>query len=51
LFQHIYTYAVDETVEGVVIGRIDDARDRYVSLANWIMAYQDITVICPEEQA
>jgi peptide/nickel transport system substrate-binding protein len=50
MFQHIYTYAVDASVEGIAIGRIDDARDRYVSLANWIMAYQDITVICPEEQ-
>ena len=50
LYQHIYTYAVNETVEGISIGRIENARDRYTSLANWIMAYQDITVICPEEQ-
>lgn len=50
LYQHIYTYAVNENVEGISIGRIDDARDRYVSLANWIMAYQDITVVCPDEQ-
>jgi peptide/nickel transport system substrate-binding protein len=49
LYQHIYTYAVNESVEGLSIGRIDDARDRYTSLANWIMAYQDITVICPED--
>lgn len=50
LFQHIYTYAVNETVEGISIGRIDNARDRYASLADWIMAYEDITVICPDEQ-
>lgn len=50
LYQHIYTYAVNESVEGISIGRIENARDRYTSLANWIMAYQDITVICPEEQ-
>jgi peptide/nickel transport system substrate-binding protein len=51
LYQHIYTYAVNESVEGLSIGRIDDARDRYTSLANWIMSYQDIIVICPEEEA
>jgi len=51
LYQHIYTYAVNESVEGLSIGRIDDARDRYTSLANWIMSYQDITIICPEEEA
>ena len=50
LYQHIYTYAVNGSVEGVAIGRVDDARDRYVSLANWIMAYQEITVICPDDQ-
>jgi peptide/nickel transport system substrate-binding protein len=50
LYQHIYTYAVNGTVEGISIGRIDSARDRYTSLPNWIMSYQDITVICPEEQ-
>jgi peptide/nickel transport system substrate-binding protein len=50
LYQHIYTYAVDGSIEGVAIGRVDDARDRYVSLANWIMAYQEITVICPDDQ-
>ena len=50
LYQHIYTYAVDGSIEGVAIGHVDDARDRYVSLANWIMAYQEITVICPDDQ-
>jgi ABC-type transport system substrate-binding protein len=50
LYQHIYTYAVDGSIQGVAIGRVDNARDRYVSLANWIMAYQEITVICPDDQ-
>ena len=48
LFQSIYTYAVNDAVEGVAIGRIENARDRYDSLADWIMAYQEIVVICPE---
>jgi peptide/nickel transport system substrate-binding protein len=50
LYQHIYTYGVNGTVEGISIGRIESTRDRYTSLPNWIMSYQDITVICPEEQ-
>jgi peptide/nickel transport system substrate-binding protein len=50
LYQHIYTYAVNGSVEGISIGRIDDTRDRYTSLANWIMSYQDITVVCPEKE-
>ncbi len=51
LFQHVYTYAVNESIEGVEIGRIDNARDRYASLASWIMVYEDITTICPKESS
>ena len=51
LFQHIYTYAVDDSIEGIEIGRIDDTRDRYTSLANWVTAYQDLVVLCPEDEA
>lgn len=48
LFQHVYTYAIDEAVEGVEIGLINHPRDRYVSLAHWIVQYRDVTVSCPE---
>jgi peptide/nickel transport system substrate-binding protein len=51
LFQHVYTYAVNEEVEGVEIGRIDHARDRYQTMADWILLYRDVMVSCPEDQA
>jgi peptide/nickel transport system substrate-binding protein len=50
LFQHIVTYAVREDIEGIAIGRIDEPRDRYRSLPDWILAYEDLTVLCPETQ-
>jgi ABC-type transport system substrate-binding protein len=50
LFQHIYTYAVRDSIEGVEIGRIDDTRDRYASLASWIVAYENLAVLCPEDR-
>ena len=49
LYQHIFTYAVDGSVEGISIGEINDVRDRYTSLASWILAYEDILVVCPQE--
>lgn len=49
LFQHVYTYAVNDAVEGVEIGRINQPRDRYASLADWILLYRDVTVPCPDQ--
>jgi ABC-type transport system substrate-binding protein len=51
LFQHVYTYAVNESVEGVEIGLIDNPRDRYRTMAEWILLYRDVTVSCVDEQA
>jgi peptide/nickel transport system substrate-binding protein len=51
LFQHVYTYAVNEAVEGVEIGLIDHPRDRYLTMADWILLYRDVTVSCAEDQA
>ena len=50
LFQHVYTYAVNEVVEGVEIGLIDHPRDRYLTMADWILLYRDVTVSCVEDQ-
>lgn len=50
LFQHVYTYAVNEAVEGVEIGLIDHPRDRYLTMADWILLYRDVTVSCVEDQ-
>jgi peptide/nickel transport system substrate-binding protein len=51
LFQHVYTFAVNGSVNGVTIGRIDSPRDRYQTFADWFMLYQDVTVACPAESA
>ncbi len=51
LFQHVYTYAVNEVVEGVEIGLIDHPRDRYLTMADWILLYREVTVSCADDQA
>lgn len=51
LFQHVYTYTINEAVEGVEIGLIDHPRDRYLSMADWILLYRDVTVSCVDDQA
>ncbi len=51
LFQHVYTYAVNEAVEGVEIGLIDNPRDRYLTMADWILLYREVTVSCVDDQA
>jgi peptide/nickel transport system substrate-binding protein len=48
LYQHVYNYAVSETVNELEIGRIDHPRDRYETLANWFLLYRDVSVRCPE---
>lgn len=50
LFQHVYTYAVNGTIEGLEIGLIDNPRDRYQSLPHWILQYRDVTVSCPDSE-
>jgi peptide/nickel transport system substrate-binding protein len=49
LFQHVYTYAVNNSVEGVEIGQIKHPRDRYNSIADWILLYRDVTVACADD--
>lgn len=51
LYQHVYNYAVSETVNELEIGRIDHPRDRYETLANWFLLYRDVSVRCPETPA
>jgi len=48
LYQHVYTYAVSDSVQNLEIGRIDHPRDRYETLAEWFLLYRDVTVSCPE---
>ena len=47
LFQHVYTYGVNEAVHGVEIGRIDSSRDRYQTFANWYTLTREVAVACP----
>jgi peptide/nickel transport system substrate-binding protein len=50
LFHHVYTYAVNAGIEGVEIGLIDHPRDRYRTIADWILQYRDVTVSCEDDQ-
>lgn len=48
LFQYVYSYGINETVNEAEIGRIDNPRERYATLANWFLLYRDVTISCPE---
>ncbi len=50
LYQHVNSYGISETVYEVEIGRIDEPRDRYLTLENWYMLFRDVTVACPESE-
>lgn len=49
LYQHVDTYALSTAVHEAEIGRIDSPRDRYQTLADWFLLYQDNEVLCPED--
>lgn len=49
LHQQVDTYALSTAVYEAEIGRIDNPRDRYQTLANWFLLYQDVQVLCPED--
>lgn len=46
LYQHVYTYALSPEVNQAEIGFITQPRDRYQTLAQWFLQYQDIAVDC-----
>ncbi|MDX1663766.1 MAG: ABC transporter substrate-binding protein [Candidatus Promineifilaceae bacterium] len=49
LYQHVYTYAVGESIKQLEIGRIDHPRERYETLSDWFLLYRDVAVYCPEQ--
>lgn len=49
LYQHVHTYAARREVEKLDIGQIRSPRDRYHTLADWFMRYQDVVVACPPD--
>lgn len=51
LYQHVYTYALHQSVNLAEIGRIVTPRDRYNTFANWFLLYRDVTIACPVEAA
>ena len=49
LYQHVYTYALSPAVNQAEIGLITQPRDRYQTLAQWFLHYQEIAVACATE--
>jgi peptide/nickel transport system substrate-binding protein len=49
LYQHVYTYALSPEVYEAEIGRIDQPRDRYKTLAQWFLLFRDVSVACPPQ--
>jgi len=49
LYQHVYTYALRDTVHEAEIGRISRPRDRYQTLHDWFLLYRDVPISCPED--
>lgn len=58
LYQHVYTYALSDSVKSLQsthglaeVGRIDEPRERYTTLADWFLLYRDVLVSCPAESS
>jgi ABC-type transport system substrate-binding protein len=49
LYQHVNTYALNESVNLAEIGRVTRPRDRYERFAEWFLLYRDVTVGCAAE--
>jgi len=47
LFQQVRTYALSAEVNQADVGRIDQARDRFETFADWFLLYREVTVSCP----
>ncbi len=48
LYQPVVTYGLAEAIEGADVGRFTSPRDRYDTLANWFISYDEVVVACPE---
>jgi ABC-type transport system substrate-binding protein len=49
LYQHVSTYALSTAVHNAEIGRIDHPRDRYLTLADWFLGFQQASALCLPE--
>ncbi|MFZ0548474.1 MAG: peptide ABC transporter substrate-binding protein [Candidatus Promineifilaceae bacterium] len=48
LYQPVVTFGLAENVEGADVGRFTSPRERYKTLANWFVEYEEVAVPCPE---
>jgi peptide/nickel transport system substrate-binding protein len=48
LYQPVVTYGLAEDIEGADVGRFTSPRERYDTLANWFVEYEEMPVPCPE---
>ena len=48
LFRPVSTYAVNEAIHGVEIGKMSQPRDRFRSLADWFLSFEEVAVTCDE---
>ena len=48
LYQPVVTYGLAEDIEGADVGRFTSPRERYDTLANWFISYDEVVVACPE---
>jgi peptide/nickel transport system substrate-binding protein len=48
LYQQVTTYGISESVQEAEIGHFSSPRERYDSLANWFVSFQEVPVVCPE---
>lgn len=51
LLQHVDNFALSETIQKAEVGRFQQPRDRYDSLANWFMLYREVSIACSEGEA
>jgi peptide/nickel transport system substrate-binding protein len=48
LYQPVVTYGLAEDIEGADVGRFTAPRERYDTLANWFVSFEEMAVPCPE---
>ena len=46
LYQHVTNYVLSDKVQAAEIGRLQEPRDRFVTLPVWFLNYREVTVSC-----
>jgi len=50
LFQHVENFGVSETIRDAEVGLFQQPRERFETLADWVMLYREVAVACPESE-